>query len=518
MLAVFSIHTYVNIRTTSSNLTESVYASADRASDLIARSTRYGMLLNRKEDVHQIINTIGSLPGVVDINIYNKGGEIIFSTDSLQTGHQVDLDAEACNICHATGTALVSVPAESRMRVYESPSNGHTLGLINPIRNEPACYNASCHAHDPGQNVLGVLDVRMSLASVDAQVAGMRRSMIISSFAMMLLIAGTSAAFIYRVIRKPIRQLNRGMRTISAGNLNAKIEVDTGTEIGDLAGSFNNMALDLKQARDELREWTHTLEDRVDAKTEELQKVQAHVVHMDKMASLGKLSASVAHEINNPLFGILTYAKLMLRQLEDGNIERPLFEKQLEAIRSESSRCGDIVKNLLDFARTTGGEFTSHSLNDTVEQVLFLLNHHFEMRQITVTKDLMTGDDRLICDGKQLQQAIMAPCINSVEAMSTGGSLTLTTSGDRETVTIDITDTGGGIPEDVIPKVFEPFFTTKEGEAGLGLGLSVVYGIVQRHQGTIDIKSGESSTTLSIRLPREPDIELHENKDEKVML
>ena len=514
MLVVFSVHTYMNIRTTSTNLTDYVYTSAGRASDLVARSTRYSMLLNRKEDVHETITTLGSEPGFVGINIYNKSGETIFSTDSTNIGSLVDLDAEACNICHATGEPLVSVPAESRMRVYDSPSQGHVLGLIRPIRNEPECSSASCHAHSPEQSVLGVLDVKMSLASVDKRVALVRNRMIASSIIMTLIIAGISGVFIYRVIRNPIKRLKDGMTTISEGNLDTKININSEMEIGELAFYFNTMAKDLKRARDESRQWAHTLEDRVTTKTEELQRVQAQIIHMEKMASLGKLSASVAHEINNPLFGILTYAKLMLRDVDDDNLNTETLKKQLLAIQSESSRCGDIVKSLLDFARQTGGEFKPHHLNETIEQVLFLLNHHFEMQQIAVHRNLMDGDDVITCDAKQLQQAIIAPCINAVESMPNGGALTIKTSGDEEHVVISIADTGGGIPENVLPNVFEPFFTTKEGESGLGLGLSVVYGIVQRHNGEIKIDSEvNAGTTFTITLPRGQNTEMGSEND-----
>ena len=196
------------------------------------------------------------------------------------------------------------------MRVYKTSDGERVLGLINPIRNEPACYNAACHAHDENQSVLGVLDVKMSLASVDAQVADVRRRMIVSALIMTLGVAGFSGIFIYRVVRNPIRRLKEGMKTVSRGYLDTKIEVNSDDEFGELAGAFNAMAVDLRKARGELENWANTLEDRVREKTEELKRTQTHVIHMEKMASLGKLSTSVAHEINNPLSGILTYSKL----------------------------------------------------------------------------------------------------------------------------------------------------------------------------------------------------------------
>jgi two-component system NtrC family sensor kinase len=338
--------------------------------------------------------------------------------------------------------------------------------------------------------------------------------MIVSSLLMTLVVAGVSGLFIFRVIRQPIKRLQDGMTTVSSGDLDAKIDLTTDGEIGVLAQSFNEMASDLKRARDELHGWAHTLEDRIAEKTEELQLAQAQVIHMEKMASIGKLSASIAHEINNPLFGILMHAKLILRELGDDHVDEDKLKRHLIVIQKESGRCGEIVKNLLDFARQTGGEFDRHHLNSSVEQVLFLLSHHFKMQEISVKKKLMQKDDELVCDARQLQQAIIAPCINAVEAMPNGGSLTIQTSGDSDRVSIRISDTGMGIPREALPKVFEPFFTTKEGEAGLGLGLSVVYGIVQRHKGEIEIDSQPNKgTTVTIVLPREPKFEESDEDD-----
>jgi two-component system NtrC family sensor kinase len=515
MLIAFSIHTYLDITTSSSNLTETVYASAQRASDLIARSTRYSMLLNRKEDVHQTIRTLGSEPGFVGISIYNKDGEIIFSTDSLTIGHQVDLAAEACNICHASGEPLVSVPTENRMRVYHSTAGEPVLGLINPVRNEPACSAAACHAHSVDQSVLGVLDVKMSLARVENQVAALRRRQILSSLIIALLTAGLSGLFIYRVLRRPILRLSRGMETLSQGDLDTTIEVESNTELGDLATAFNRMAGDLKRARHEIQRWTQRLEHRVKQKTDELQQAQSQVVHMEKMASLGKLSASVAHEINNPLFGILTYSKLGLRELDDDKVDAEKLREYLTIVQRESGRCGDIVRNLLQFARSSPGQFAAHHFNTLVQEVMALLAHHFDMRQIEVHRDFELEDDRVTCDARQVQQALIAPCINAVEAMNAGGKLTVRTTGDAENVSVEIGDVGGGIEPDTLDHVFEPFYTTKEDSGGLGLGLSVVYGIVRRHGGSVDISSDPGKgTTVTIVLPREPRSEDADDEDE----
>ena len=170
LLVVFIIYAYVNVRTQTTHLMSTVMEHANSTGDLIKRSTRYSMLLNRREDVYQIIKALGDQPGVEGIRIYNKKGEIMFSTNSTEIKTMVDMSAEACNICHV-GKGPIESPAGSlRSRVYNS-NNGHrVLGIIHAIRNEPDCYTAECHYHSANQTVLGVLDVKMSLATVDSQI------------------------------------------------------------------------------------------------------------------------------------------------------------------------------------------------------------------------------------------------------------------------------------------------------------------------------------------------------------
>lgn len=515
MLVVFGIHTYMDVRTTSANLTELVYSYSEQVSDLIVRSTRYSMMLNQKEHVHQIVNTLANEPGFVGVNIYNKNGRIIYSSDSTLIGTQVDLKAEACIGCHSSASPLESVPSGKRERVYAAGGE-RVLGLISPIRNEPACYQAACHAHGEQQTVLGVLDVKMSLAAVDARVAENRRGMIASGASVILIVALGCGLFIYRMIRKPIKRLNRAMATIASGDLAARVDVGSDDELGSLAQSFNKMADDLEKAHEELQGWADTLSHRVEEKTAALKKAQAQIVHMEKMASLGTLSASVAHEINNPLFGILTYAKLIGRELEDSapvEEKRKMLSDYANLIHKESSRCGGIVKGLLDFARRKGGQFEENDINSIIEQTLLLLRHHFEMRQIAVLAQLMDKDSGIICDAKQIQQALMAVCLNGVEAMPQGGTLTVRSSPDGEAVRVQIIDTGIGIAADIMPRIFEPFFTTKEGEAGTGLGLAIVYGIVRRHSGEIEVDSTPGQgTTVTITLPRRPKVQAEDEE------
>jgi two-component system NtrC family sensor kinase len=507
MTFVYALSTYVSIQVQTSHLMDNVLQSANRTSDIIKSSTHYSMMLNRKEDLYQIIQTIAAEPGIEGIRIYNKKGEIIFSSQSSEIGTSVDMKGEACYACHSQEKPIESLPYENRTRIFTASTGHRILGLINPIRNEEDCYTAPCHAHPTSKTVLGVLDVKMSLKQIDANLAESKWHMVLSALGTVLIIGVVSAGFINRVVRHPVRKLIEGTKQVSNGNLEFRISTDSKDELGDLASSFNKMSADLKEAYSEIKRWSETLEVKVRQKTEELQKVQTHIILMEKMASLGQLSATVAHELNNPLEGVLTYTKLLKKKLENRRLSDAELEGmigQLTFIADETVRCGNIVKNLLLFSRTESAGFKPENINSILEKCVRLVEHHLEMHNIVLKKQFGQDVPLILCDANQLQQAFLAITMNAVEAMPGGGTLTLQTSQRQgeEAVEVNIIDTGVGIPAEILPRIFEPFFTTKSGGKGVGLGLSVAYGIVKRHDGRISVDSEVSrGTTFTIVLP-----------------
>lgn len=482
--------------------------SAANISDLISRSTRYSMLLNRREDIYEIIKTIGNEPRIEGIRIINKKGEITFSTQESEVGKNVDMNAEACIGCHATGKPIVPQNDPTLTRFFESPNGYRVVGIITPIRNEAQCSNNECHAHSMTQTVLGVLDVRIPLQDVDQNIAQFERTQIFGSLTLVIVLTGFVTVFIWRMVNIPVKKLSIGTQEIVKGNLDHKIDIQTSDEIGFLALSFNLMTLELKRAREELTAWAQTLEQRVAEKTEELRRAQKHMVQIEKMVSLGTLAATVAHELNNPLEGILTYAKLLRKKLESDiptaeNIHEMVGE--LTIIADETARCGNIVKNLLLFSREKVGEFKDTDLRFIIERSLKLIDHHLKMNNITPVVEMEEKPSILYCDAHQLEEALLALEINSVEAMPGGGTFRIAVKEIEylNAVQIVISDTGTGIREEEMPHIFEPFYTTKKDGKGTGLGLSVVYGIIERHSGTISVDSKPNmGTTFTITLPR----------------
>jgi two-component system, NtrC family, sensor kinase len=510
VVLALAIYSAVVIRTASENGRRIALSGADRSSELIRRATRHAMLLNRKEDVHEIVEEMAALPGVAGVHIYDKRGVVVASGLRREIGNQVDMEAEACVACHDRERSLSVASSTERVRVYRGADGQRVLGLISPIENEPEC--AACHVHRTGQTVLGVLDVKMSLADTDARLAAMRRDLVFTTFLAAALIGAASAGFIHRVVRLPVNRLAAGARRIAHGDLGARVAVGSRDEVGDLAAAFNSMAARLEQAQTEIREWSETLEKKVEEKTESLTRAEAQMRQMEKMASLGKLAATVAHELNNPLAGILTYAKLVEREIADGvpqDEARREVVRYLGAIQRESARCGGIVRDLLSFARRSEARLVECGLNTILDRSLLLVEHQIRIARISLETRPLDGDDRLTCDPEKLQQALVALLVNAVEAMSEGGALTVAAARDERepypALRIDVIDTGIGIAPDALPHIFEPFFSTKEGASGVGLGLSVVYGIVQQLGGRIEVESSPGrGTAFHLIIPRNP--------------
>jgi two-component system, NtrC family, sensor kinase len=506
MMVIFALLGYLNIRLHRHHLEAAALMSAERVSDVIKRSTNYSMMRNDREGLYHIMQTIADEPGMVRVRIFDQEGRVSYSTDPNELTHSVDKSAEACYGCHAQSQPLARLNRPDRFRIYRNGHNERVLGIITPIENRPDCSNAACHAHPASQQILGVLDTNISLARADAQLAeGSRRMLAYTVFAM-LAVSFLSWLFVWRVVGKPVKALQAGTEHLAEGALGYQIEVDSKDEVGELARSFNQMSLQLRAANEEIVAWARNLEDRVDQKTLELKRAHEHVLHVEKMASIGKMAAVVAHEINNPLSGILTYAKLLKKWFDRGdtNSEKRVEALQcLDIIAGESRRCGELVKNLLTFSRTSPMNLAPTDANAVVERCVRLIQHQMELASIELHLDLSPDLPLLTADASQLEQVVLALSMNAVDAMPRGGSLWLQTRLLPDpAIEIQVKDDGAGIAPEILPQLFEPFFTTKETGKGVGLGLAICRSIVERHRGRIEVQSEiDRGTTFSVSLP-----------------
>ena len=382
MVVIFALLGYLNIRLHRQHLEQAALQSAERVSDVIKHSTTDYMLHNDREGLYRAIRTYADQPGMAKIRIFDKEGKITYTTDSAELDHVVDKSAEACYGCHAQSQTLARLNRPDRFRIYRNGGGTRVLGIITPIENQPACSNAACHAHPVEQQILGVLDTNLSLQKADVQLAQSSRRMLAYTGCALLLIAGLSWFFVWRVVGIPVTALQRGTERLGAGDLGHQIDVRSTDEIGDLAKSFNDMSRQLQSEHDQNLAWTHTLEERVEQKARELKRAHEHALHTEKMASIGKMAAVLAHEINNPLSGILTYAKLLRKWVdrEDGGRDRRQeICDSLDLIASESRRCGDLVKNLLMFSRTTPMNLQATNCNEVIDRSLRLVQHQLDL-------------------------------------------------------------------------------------------------------------------------------------------
>ena len=304
--------------------------------------------------------------------------------------------------------------------------------------------------------------------------------------------------FLAKRFSLPLRKLEESSQRISDGEYRHDFKVKGPREIEHLARSLDKMAKQLEQEKRELEEWGTTLEKKVSERADEMKKINAQLFRSEKLASLGKLAAGVAHEINNPLTGILTNSSLLLEDMEKDD---PKYE-DVEVMVKETIRCREIVKRLLDFARQTRPQKRLASINALIDNIILLVRNQTSFRNILIEKDLSADIPDILVDPDQIQQVFVNIILNAAEAMTKGGSLKIRSarSADRESIVITFADTGPGISEEVRERIFDPFYTTKE--HGTGLGLSISYGIVEQHGGTISVDSNPGKgSTFTISLP-----------------
>ena len=600
-LVIIGVFAYFNVKSQSSSLISEVERHANQLGETVVSSTRFDMMLNQRDRIQQIINSIGTQPQIRDVRIINKIGEIIYSSDSTNIHKMVDKKAESCYACHAEDKPLEQISITERTRIFRvHPDSNRVIGIITPIYNEKSCWQSDCHAHPKDQKVLGVLDVSISLAEVDNAILSSEWKIVGFSIIAIIAVGLLIAFFIRRWVSRPVNDLLNGTLQVSQGNLNYNIKEMGDDEIGKLGTSFNNMTKKLSDAR--------------------LQLFQS-----DKMASLGRLAAGVAHEINNPLTGVLTYSSFLLKRTKDN----PEFQEDLKVIVRETLRSREIVKSLLDFARQSVPKKNNADINEIIDKAIAVIDNQLSINKVKIIKQNETNLPNLSVDANQMQQVFINLFVNASDAMEKdGGTITIKSqrislspygstqikkatcpkrhslmdnefkidglpslkvkvisdnkegiihfdpvygkhrnsfnhdfkinkdtkfvclecsisliqqdkvcpkcgspvlvfeiegqgtyevcssensnwekwdfvdsAGLKEYIEIKISDTGYGISRDDLSKIFEPFFSTK-GQKGNGLGLAVIWGIIDNHNGSIKVESEVGKgTTFIIRLP-----------------
>jgi two-component system NtrC family sensor kinase len=502
VLIVAAVSGLVNVTTEEKQLLNTVLLGADQLSKGITSATWHAMLDDHREAAYQVMQTIALKQGIDRIRMFNSAGHVTFSTN--QEDRQESMDQKA-------------VDAKRRVAVYRGPDGWRRLDMRTPIYNERSCSQAECHAHPAGVKTLGVLDLSLNLESVDHEVASMKFRVLLVTGVEVTLISLFIIFFTRRFVGQPIEKLIEGTKAISQMELDKPLDIGGNSEeLDELAHSFETMRDRLRTALAEINTFTQSLETKVEDRTQQLKAAHQKLLASDRLASLGQLSASVAHEINNPIAGVLNLSMLLQRMLKDDGIahERiPEFRRYLTQVTNETTRVGRIVSDLLAFSRRSKPQRAPADVNKIVRMTLSLVQHKMKLSSVEVETKLAEDLPAVPCDQSQMQQVVLNLLLNAAEAThgKSERRVAVSTNTGGGFVRFVVADNGEGILPQNMAKIFHPFFTTKPEGKGVGLGLAVSYGIIEAHGGDIEVTSkvGEGTTfTVSLPLQPRPGVEL----------
>ena len=489
--------------------------SGNNIGSIVEGALYHSMLENDKSSLRNTLDIINTLPGIDEVNMYDSDDNLVYSSFTTETN--TSHSDPNCKSCHPNlksmfpgkekSYKIINVNSDCKMNQNDNGSR-HLL-IKSPILNEKSCSTSSCHAHSEKDTVLGSLVIKIPLETQDAAIQKSSTEFFLLAIFATLLFVSFLLLFTRKKIKAPLNALIKVSIAVANGDKSTRVEIMP-NQLDDMrmvSQAFNDMLDNLQTATTELENWSQQLEYKVQKKSEELGAAQHELMHVERLASLGKLSSSVAHEINNPLSGILIYTKLLYKQVSNPELyasKRDTMLKHLKLIENETKRCGDIVKGLLDFSRKDQNDFEPKHLHNILQETYELMSHPIKIANISFLNDLAAESDLIYCSPNQIKQACVAMLVNASEAVppENGEILIRTKNVDENTITFEITDNGSGIAEEDIPHIFEPFFSTKQDVSGIGLGLAIVHGIIQNHKGKIQVRSEPGhGTTLSVTLP-----------------
>jgi two-component system, NtrC family, sensor kinase len=488
--------------------------SGNNIGSIVEGALYHSMLQNDKSALQNTLDIINTLPGIDEVNMYDSADRLVYS--SFATDPKDIHSDPNCISCHTNIRSLFPgmeksykiIDKNTDCLMNKSDNGSRHLLIRTPILNERSCYVSSCHAHLETDTLLGSLIIKIPLEAQDVAIQKSSTEFFFLAILATLLLSSFLLIFTRKKIKNPLNELVKVSVAVANGDKSTRLEIKP-NQLDDMrmvSEAFNDMLDNLQTATIELENWSQQLEYKVQKKSEELGAAQNELMHVERLASLGKLSSSVAHEINNPLSGILIYAKLLLKQASNPELyatKRESMLKHLRLIESETKRCGDIVKGLLDFSRKDQNDFEPKHLHEILRETYELMTHPIKIADIKFEHDFTANSDLIYCNPNQIKQACIAILVNASEAIKENGEILIKTKNpDEDTICIEISDNGFGIAEEDLSHIFEPFFSTKQDVSGIGLGLAIVHGIIQNHKGKIHVDSNLGhGTTISVILP-----------------
>lgn len=513
LTAALALFTALVVRHERDELLAAAVDQLSQLSEVIIRSTRFAMLENRREYVHKIIEDVAADKSINRIRIISKEGIIIDSTHAAEVGVLLDRRAEGCLSCHQENAPRERIGDNDRARIFTNSDGQRMLATMQVIHNEPSCHTAACHVHLPSQSVLGVVDIVYPLDDIDRTIRASAVRIAGYSLGFVLVASLCVGLLVNRFVYVPLRDLESGAEKLARGNLDEPIPVRSADEFGHVAASFNTMTTALRDSQTKLRDAARTLEQKVDERTQQLRAAESESVQREKLAAVGLLASGIAHELNNPLTGVLTFSHLIRDKLPPGSADA----EDMDLVIRETKRCASIIRRLLDFARQKPPEKKFVDLNRVIAETARFIERPAQLNDTAITMALAPDLPPVWIDENQIKQVVMNILVNAQQATETGGDITVYTQVCTESIVpepggvpvtmveIAIVDTGCGIPEQDLQRIFDPFFTSKEVGKGTGLGLSVSHGIVRAHGGMIKVESVvDQGSTFRVYLPIQP--------------
>ncbi|HAQ64783.1 MAG TPA: hypothetical protein DCR43_02855 [Bacteroidales bacterium] len=489
-----------------------ILQNGNNVGSLVEGALYRSMVENDQSSLQSTLDIIHNMPGIEEVNMYDDENNLVYTSLPMDTLREFQPDCKSCHndlntIFPRKEKTYRIISAENKCKMYEHNQDERHLLIISPILNSKSCYENSCHAHGATDDVLGSLVINVPLEELDSTVNKSSLEFYMLATLTTILLASFLIFFTRREIKKPLNKLILASVAVAKGERNTRIEVKSNQldDMNMVSIAFNQMLDHLQKATIELENWSQQLEYKVQKKTEELSTAQNELIHIDRLASLGKLSSSVAHEINNPLSGILIYTKLVNKLFANKELsdeKRGVVMKHLKMIETETKRCGEIVKGLLDFSKKDQEGYEPKSLHEILQETYDLMAHQLKIANIRFLMEFTAKADVIYCSPNQIKQACMAMLVNSKEAITENGEIIIRTMNpDADTIQLDIADNGIGISHDDLAHIFEPFFSSKQEASGIGLGLAIVHGIIQSHKGRIHVSSESGhGATFSIVL------------------
>lgn len=473
-----------------------------RMSAVVDQALRTSMILEDHSELTIAITKVQEIPGVGAIRIYNDEGDIRHTSASPDLEGIEEVNMPPCVHCHSEVD-----PAEWGMLetcIYDiKKEDGRTMVVLSPIMSTPECRSSGCHQTYLDSEVLGFLEIELPLKELDKTMAWLLFEYFSLILLFLVVVLGVLLFFVKRRIHTPLKRIVDASREVSAGNLSVRVNVQPNdlTDIHHVGLALNKMLESINESSRELHKWSNELETMVRTKSEDIARTQNEILQIERLASLGRLSSSVAHEINNPLAGVLTYAKLVSRILQKPDLTEEKIQavlKHLDMIQSETTRCGNIVKGLLNFSRDGSQKFEEIHLNEVLKETEQLIKHSFQIADVTLATDFSASKDMIRGNGHQIVQACLAVLTNALEAVSPGPDSQVTYRSynhDLRHITIEVKDNGIGISQEDQEHIFEPFFSSKKEMSGIGLGLAVTYGILEQHNAKVTVDSAPGAGT-----------------------